>query len=90
MTIAENDNSTESKKMVSRDELMKLLTAIAPEIDSSLLDDDVPLRSQVELDSMDYLSFIVAIHKNFGVNIPETDYSKIQSINSLLAYIKGA
>jgi acyl carrier protein len=50
----------------------------------------LPLRSQAELDSMDYLTFIVAIYKQFGVNIPETDYSKIQSINSLIQYIKEA
>lgn len=90
MTIVQDSNSTKRDVTVSREELFKLLTAIAPEIDSGILDDNLPLRSQVELDSMDYLSFIVAIHKEFGVNIPETDYSKVQSINSLIQYIDGA
>ena len=65
------------------------LKGIAPEIEPGELNLDEPLRDQVDLDSMDFLNFIIALHKTLGVNIPEADYSKLVTLNDLAAYLKA-
>lgn len=54
--------------------LTQILATIAPEMDPAALDPTLDLREQLDIDSMDLLNFITAIHKQLGVNIPEADY----------------
>jgi acyl carrier protein len=63
------------------------LTAIAPEIDEDDLSDDELLRDQVDLDSMDWLNFLVRLHKRFEVDIPESRYASLRTISDLTTYI---
>lgn len=63
------------------------LLAIAPEVEPAELRDDKPLRSQVDLDSMDWLNFLIALHEKLAVDIPEADYAKLVSLRDLLAYL---
>lgn len=63
------------------------IQAIAPEVDEADLRPDRPLRDQVDLDSMDWLNVIVGFHERFGVDIPEADYAKLTSIDTIVAYI---
>ncbi|MGB4361156.1 MAG: acyl carrier protein [Rhodoferax sp.] len=69
--------------------VMNLLRAIAPELEPGTLDPARPLRSQVDLDSMDWLNFLVSLHEHFGVTIPETDYARLVSFNDVLDYLAG-
>lgn len=69
--------------------VMNLLRAIAPELEPDTLDPARPLRSQVDLDSMDWLNFLVSLHEHFGVTIPETDYARLVSFNDVLDYLAG-
>lgn len=69
--------------------VMNLLRAIAPELESDTLDPARSLRSQVDLDSMDWLNFLVSLHEHFGVTIPETDYARLVSFNDVLDYLAG-
>ena len=64
-----------------------VLTAIAPEVEVDDLDPDKPLRDQVDLDSMDWLSFLIGLHDRMHVDIPEADYSKLVSLNDLISYL---
>ncbi|MGZ4588292.1 MAG: acyl carrier protein [Mycobacteriaceae bacterium] len=48
---------------------------------------DRPLRNQVDLDSMDWLNFLIALHTALKVDIPETDYSKLGTLNDLVGYV---
>ena len=70
-----------------RANILKLLTNIAPELDPSTLDASLPLREQVDLDSMDFLNFVVAISKSLRVDIPESDYEKLRTLNDLVGYL---
>jgi acyl carrier protein len=70
-----------------RQVIFTTLKAIAPEIEPGDLDLDEPLRDQVDLDSMDFLNFIIGLHEKLGVHIPEADYSRLASLNDLLAYL---
>ena len=47
------------------------------------------LRDQVDLDSMDGLNLVDALHAKFAIEIPEADYQKLVTLNDLLAYLKG-
>jgi acyl carrier protein len=63
------------------------LTGIAPEVDPPSLRRDVPLRDQVDLDSFDYLNFMIALHQATGVEVPEADYPKLTTVNSAVDYL---
>jgi acyl carrier protein len=63
------------------------LTTIAPEIDEGDLSDTDLLRDQVDLDSMDWLNFLVRLHKRFEVDIPESQYASLRTIDDLTTYI---
>ena len=62
--------------------VLRLLGEIAPEADLSLVKPDVSFRDQLDIDSMDFLNFVIKIHDTFGVEIPEADYPKYATLNS--------
>jgi acyl carrier protein len=64
-----------------RQTVLRLLGEIAPEADRTALKPDVGFRDQLDIDSMDFLNFIILIHKTFGVEIPEADYPKYGTLN---------
>lgn len=64
------------------------LRRIAPEVEADELDDARPLRRQVDLDSLDWLRFLVALHERLGVDIPEADYAQLTSLAALVAYVR--
>ena len=67
--------------------VIETLKGIAPEIEESELRPDHPLRDQVDLDSMDWLNFLVGLHQKLRVDIPEADYRKLTTLNALVAYL---
>ena len=77
--------------MGTRDEIragvVAELTTIAPEIEEGELTDAELLRDQVDLDSMDWLNFLVALNKRFEVDIPESQYASLRTIDDLTGYI---
>ena len=72
-----------------RTAVLAILKRLAPEIDPATIIADKPLRSQIDLDSMDWLNVLAAIHEKLGVDIPETDYGKVQTLDSIVAYLAG-
>lgn len=72
-----------------RAQVVALLTIVAPELEEGELRADKPLRSQVDLDSMDWLNFLVALHERLKVDIPESDYAKLATLDDLVAYLAG-
>ena len=72
-----------------RNEIGGALTSIAPEIDAASLIPSAPLRDQVDLDSMDFLRFIVELHTRLGVAVPEADYAKLTSLDAIAEYVAG-
>ena len=72
---------------VNRNDILAVLTRVAPEVEPADITDDEPLRDQVDLDSMDWLRFLVGIHDRFGVDIPEKDYAALRTIADVVAYL---
>ena len=64
------------------------IKAIAPEVEEGDLRPDRPLRNQVDLDSMDWLNFLIGLHEKLKVDIPEADYAKLVTLGDVLDYLK--
>ncbi len=61
---------------------------IAPEIDLQKIDPAADLREALDIDSMDFLNFVTAIHHRLGVDIPELDYPKLVTLDGAVSYLK--
>lgn len=76
---------------MNKDELkalvLKNLYAIAPDLKGEPIDAASNFRDQHDLDSMDFLHFIIAVHKDTGIEIPEADYSQLGSLNGCIEYL---
>jgi acyl carrier protein len=67
--------------------VLAAITEVAPEVDAAELAPRVPLRRQVDLDSMDWLNVIIGWHRRFGVDIPEADYAQLTSVDAVVGYV---
>lgn len=67
--------------------VLETVRAIAPEMDAARIRTDQPLRTQVDLDSMDWLNVIAGVHERLGVDIPEADYGKLTTLDAIVAYL---
>ena len=63
------------------------LNNIAPEIDLAGIDPAADLREALDIDSMDFLNFITAIHHRLGIDIPELDYPKLVTLDGAVKYL---
>ena len=70
-----------------KDLVCKLILDIAPEADVQHLDPNEEFREELDLDSMDFMTLLDSIEKETGVNVPERDYVKVNSLQSLTEYI---
>jgi len=66
--------------------ILDVLTGIAPEIGPAALAPAKPLRDQVDLDSADWLNFLVALHGRLGGDIPDADAAKLTTLDKLVDY----
>jgi len=70
-----------------RQVILNILERIAPDEDLSNLDDSVPFREQMELDSMDFLDIVMELRKLYRVQIPEEDYPELGTMDSTVTYL---
>jgi acyl carrier protein len=75
-------NDLDIRKVVQEE-----LNNIAPEVDLAAVDPAGDLRETFDIDSIDFLNFITAIHHRLGVDIPELDYPKLVTLDGAIAYI---
>ena len=67
--------------------VIDIIRDIAPDEDVSDLKDDVRLRDQLDLDSMDFLDIVMELRKQHGIEVPEADYPKLASLDSCAEYL---
>ena len=67
--------------------MLGALTDVAPEADPKAIDRKRPIRDQLDIDSMDFLNFVVALHETLGVDVPERDYAKLATLESSVEYL---
>jgi acyl carrier protein len=70
-----------------KDQVLQALMEIAPEADPSGIDPTQPLRDQLDIDSFDYLNFMIGLDRRLGVTIPEADYASVSTLDYLVAYL---
>jgi acyl carrier protein len=70
-----------------REVVLDILENIAPDEDLSKIADDLPLREQLELDSMDFLDIVMELRKRYRVQIPEDDYVELATMQSTVNYL---
>jgi acyl carrier protein len=63
------------------------LSNIAPEVDLATIDPAADLREAIDIDSMDFLNFVTALHRRTGIEIPEIDYPKLVTLSGIAAYL---
>lgn len=78
-------NAIEARALFDR-----LVIRIAPEIDPAAADPHAPIQDVLELDSMDFLNLVTALHEATGLEVPERDYPKLATIDGFVAYVVGA
>lgn len=67
--------------------VLRELKRIAPEADVLGLDLDRDVREELDIDSMDLLSFATALHAALGVSVPEADYRRIVTVRGCTEYL---
>ena len=65
-----------------KEAVLSILADITPDEDLTTLKEDVPLRDQLELDSMDFLDIVMELRKRYRIQIPEEDYLELASMSS--------
>ena len=70
--------------------IFELLRQIAPEADPDEIDADEDIREAYDIDSFDFLQFLIALNEKLGVEIPEADYGKLATLDDLVRYLKAA
>jgi acyl carrier protein len=71
-----------------RNEILDILSDIVPDEDLSSLNDAVPFREQMELDSMDFLDIVMELRKRYRIQIPETDYPELATMGGTVKYLE--
>jgi acyl carrier protein len=72
---------------VIRSAIFEALADIAPEADPASVRGDEDFRLALDLDSMDFLNMVIALHERLGVDIPEADYPKLATLDGAVAYL---
>ncbi len=70
-----------------REVVLDILENIAPDEDLSGIVDDVPLREQLELDSMDFLDIVMELRKRYRVQVSEDDYVELVTMQSTVNHL---
>jgi len=78
---------------MNREELarrvLELVTEIAPDVDAATVIPGIDFRDQFDFDSMDTLNFAIALHRELGIEVPETDYARLASLDKCVEYLHG-
>ena len=68
---------------------LRVLGEIAPEADLGSLDPNAELREVLDLDSMDFLNFVIGVHAATGIDVPEEDYRRLSTLEGCVAYLSA-
>lgn len=78
---------TDTDPRVDRQIVIDALVAVAPDVDPTTVEPDEDLWYALELDSMDQLRVMTEIGERTGLEIPESDFPGLLSLDDLAAYV---
>ena len=67
--------------------VLEALVSVVPEADPAEIDPEAPLREQLDIDSMDFINFVVALDEALGVEVPESEYGQLATVDSCIDYL---
>lgn len=67
--------------------IAECLRRIAPEVDLDDADPANPMSDELDLDSMDLLSLYEALHERTGLELPESDYQQLATLDGAVGYL---
>ena len=67
--------------------VLAALASVAPEVEEIAFDPAQSIRDQLDIDSMDFLNFMVALSQTLGVEVPEQDYAEVASLDGCVRYL---
>lgn len=70
-----------------RDAVLRALATVAPEARPSEISPSAPLREQLDIDSMDFINFVIALDETVGVSVPEADYGQLSTLDACVDYL---
>lgn len=73
-----------------RDVILHLLREIAPEAEIGNLSPEDPLCDALQLDALDFLNFVIAVHETLRVDVPERDYPQLATLSGCVDYLARA
>ena len=65
----------------------RALAGVAPEADLDALARDADLQDELDLDSMDFLNFLIAVADLTGVHVPESEYGRVRTLGDCVEYV---
>ncbi len=71
-----------------RTAVLECIYEVAPDAEDIELPPDVSIRKELDLDSMDFLDLVTALHRRLGVQIPEADYPRLQTMDAAVSYLQ--
>ena len=73
-----------------RARVLGCVSRVAPEVDAAAIRPDGNLREAADLDSVDFLNFIIELHRALGVDVPESAYGEFATLDSAVTWIAAA
>ena len=67
--------------------VLRIISIVSPDADLSDVKDDVSLRDQLDMDSMDFLDIVMELRKRFKIEVPKEDYPKLATLASCVSYL---
>jgi acyl carrier protein len=75
------------ERIAVRTAVLNIIADIAMDEDTSNLKDDVALREQLDLDSMDFLDIVMELKKKYKIEVPQEDFPKLATLSSCVDYL---
>lgn len=67
--------------------VLDIIAEIAPDEDLTDVKPEIRLRDQLDLDSMDFLDIVMELRKKHGIEVPESEYRQLESLDSSAEYL---
>jgi acyl carrier protein len=62
---------------------------IAPEANLDQIGPEENLREALDIDSFDFLNLLIGLHEELNIEIPESDYAKLNTLGEFVSYLAG-
>ena len=59
---------------------------IAPELEGDDIAETENLQRSLDIDSFDFLNLLTALNEELGVEVPESDYGQVDTLEHMTAY----